>query len=61
MLFCDFKVIVKKFYLLVWQLVPVNPGAHVQLYLFTPSVHAPPFLHGLLKQSFGSETSIVHF
>ena len=61
MLFYDFKVIVKKLYILVWQLVPVNPGTHLQLYLFTPSVHVPPFLHGLLKQSFGSETSIAHF
>ena len=31
---------------LVWQYVPVYPGTHEQVYLFTPSLHVPPFWQG---------------
>ena len=55
----DVEVFNKTFYVLVLQLVPVYPGRHLQLYLFTPSVHVPSFLHGLLEHSLWSETSIL--
>ena len=31
--------------------MPLNPVMQVQLYEFIPSVHAPPFWHGLGAQS----------
>ena len=37
--------------LLVWQLVPVKPATHAHVYLLSPSVHVPPFRHGLGEQS----------
>ena len=37
--------------LLVVHVVPVYPAAQVHVYLFTPSLHFPPFLHGLLAHS----------
>ena len=39
------------FYLLVSQLVPSNPAAHVQVYVLTPSVQSPPFWQGFGWQS----------
>ena len=36
------------------QSVPKNPELHLQVYLLTPSVQVPPFLHGLVEQSSGS-------
>ena len=35
----------------VRQLSSVNPGVHAHSYLFTRSVHRPPFRHGLLLHS----------
>jgi hypothetical protein len=35
----------------VSQLVPEKPGKHEHVRVFTPSVHNPPFWHGLIKHS----------
>jgi len=32
--------------MLVWQSVPLNPGAHVHANPFTPSTHVAPEAHG---------------
>jgi len=45
--------------ILVRQLTPVYPGAHLQVYPFTASVHVPPFLHGFFAQSFMSTTCAI--
>jgi hypothetical protein len=39
------------------QLSPLNPATHVHSYLFTRSLHEPPFLHWLLKHSLTSVPS----
>ena len=36
---------------LVWQLIFSYPGAHVHVYLLTPSTHVPPCKHGSGVQS----------
>ena len=35
----------------VWQLAPVYPGAQEHVYVLMPSLHVPPFWHGLGAQS----------
>ena len=44
-------------YLLVFsQLTPVKPESHSHMYESTPSVHVPPFIHGLGEQKLGTTT-----
>ena len=40
---------------LVWQLAPLYPATHEHVYLFIPSLHAPPFWQGELLHSLISE------
>ena len=44
---------------LISQSVPVNPGGQVQEYVAMPSVHVPPLLQGLPKQSLISITKVT--
>ena len=49
------------FYLLVSQLLPSNPAAHVQVYVLTPSVQSPPFWQGFGWQSSMSKKKMENF
>jgi hypothetical protein len=41
------------------QVVPLNPGAHVQVKLLMPSVQAPPLRHGLQAHSLMLVSQVV--
>ena len=44
---------------LLLQSAPVYPKAHLQVNVFNPSIHVPPFLHGLESHSLTSLENIV--
>ena len=45
-----------EYLLVVSQSTPVKPESHSQMYESTPSVHVPPFIHGLGEQKLGTTT-----
>ncbi len=46
--------------LLVAQVVPLYPTTQAQVYELTPSVHVPPFTHGVDAQSSMSDRELIN-